>query len=98
VRSSTQAVTDKGIPFTQFLMPNGRKEQVWIKRPAPIEEKAAAILAKGLRFECEMLSDYATIHLTISDPAEGEDVAVKLCSNGPAVPDAVDSLIAEFAL
>lgn len=87
-----------GIPFTQFLMPDGRREQVWIDRPAPIEERAREIIAAGYRFECEMLSDYRTISLTIGDPVEEEDIEIELCQNGPAVPEAVDRLVTKFVI
>lgn len=86
------------IPFTQFLMPDGRRSAVHIERPAPIEEKAQAIIAAGYRFECEMLTDFLTISLTIADPEHGEDLAIQLCANGPAVPAAVDRLIETFTI
>lgn len=87
-----------GIPFTQYLMPNGRRDSVWIERPAAIEAKAQAIIAAGFRFECEMLSDYGTISLTIADPEADEDVAIEVCANGPEVPTAVDRLVTEFVI
>ena len=87
---------DGGIPFTQFLMPQGRPSLVWITRPSEIEAKAKAIMAAGFRFECEMLSDYCTISFTITK--DGTDYAIQLCANGPAVPEAVECLISTFSL
>ena len=82
------------IPFTQYLRPDGRPKRVTIERSAAIESKAADILKQGLVFECEVLHD-GTISLTITDPDEG-DLAIELCPNGPAVPEAVDRLIEGF--
>lgn len=83
------------IPFTQYLMPDGRKSPVTIDRPQPISDLAESIIAKGYRFECEMLSDYATISLTISDDDADHDIEV--CPNGPEVPVRIDAMITRFA-
>ncbi len=85
------------IPFTQFLLPNGREESVRIDRPGPIAAKAQAIIAAGYRFECEMLGDFRTVSLTITDPDDG-DIEIEVVENGPAVPAAVDALIERFDL
>lgn len=85
------------IPFTQFLMPDGRESQVTIDRPDDIAAKAQEIIAAGYRFECEMLSDYTTISLTITDPDEG-DVEIEIVPNGPEVPVAIDNMIKRFKL
>ena len=84
------------IPFTQYLMPNGRRDSVWIERPAPIVEKAKAIIAKGYAFECEMLSDCRSVSLTITDPDEG-DLDIEVVANGPDVPVAIDRMVERFA-
>ena len=81
------------IPFTQFLMPDGRQQSIDIDRPAEIEEMAQAVIASGLRFEVEMLRDYRTVSLTVSDPVEGVDLFMEFVPNGPAVVDAVDKLV-----
>jgi hypothetical protein len=89
------------IPFTQYLLPDGRKRQVKIDVPEA-QEKADEIIRAGLRFECEMLSDYITVSFTITgfDPAAGEemDLAAKLCSNGPHVPEVIAGMIRDFDL
>jgi hypothetical protein len=87
---------ETAIPFTQYLMPDGRKNSVWIDRSAPIAEKAKTIIAKGYVFECEMLGDYRSISLTITDPKEG-DVEIEVVPNGPEVPEAIDRMIERFA-
>lgn len=79
------------IPFTQYLMPDGRPRRITIERPAEIEAKASEIIARGWTFEAEMLSDYATVSLTVSD---GDcDVAIEVASNGPEIPNAIDRLV-----
>lgn len=81
------------IPFTKYLI---FKSDVSIERPDAIVEKAKAIIAKGFHFECEMLSDYKTVSLTISDPEKGEDLDIVVIQNGPAVLDAIDQMVERF--
>lgn len=84
------------IPFTQFLRPDGRPTDVTIERGAEVEAKAQAIIARGLRFECEVLRT-GHVSLTITDDERG-DLAIQLCANSEAVPAAVDRLIERFSL
>lgn len=79
------------IPFTQYMRPDGRAVPVRIARPVEIAEKAQAIIARGLCFECEHLTT-GDVSLTITDPDEG-DVDIEVVANGPEVPAAVDRLI-----
>ena len=83
------------IPFVQFLRPDGRRRDVNIERPNPVMDKADAIQAAGLEFQCEEFSS-GMVSLTISD--DERDWATELCMNGPAVPDAVDRLVMNFDL
>jgi hypothetical protein len=83
------------IPFTQYLMPNGRKTLVTIDRPDEIAAKAQAIMNHGYRFECEMLSDYSTVSLTIAN--DDDDHEIEVCPNGPEVPKRIDAMILRFA-
>lgn len=87
----------RGIPFTQFLRPNGKRLAVYVVRPEPVTEKARAIVAAGYVFECEEMMS-GIVSFTIVNPRTEEDVAHELCRNGPAVLVAVDKLITEFAL
>jgi hypothetical protein len=83
------------IPFTQYLLPNGERRETSIERPSDIEAKAQAIIDAGFRFECEMLTTGA-ISLTISSGED--DVAMEVCTNGPAVLVAVDRLVTKFVI
>lgn len=85
------------VPFTQYLMPNGRKQAVEIPLSEPIEKMAHELIERGHKFECEMLRDYVTCSFTISaiDPNE-PDVAITLCKNGPDVPVKIEEMITKF--
>lgn len=82
------------IPFTQFIRPNGRPVPVRIDRPDDIASKAAAIIVRGYRFECEHLST-GDVSLTITNDKHG-DVDIEVVPNGPEVPAAVDRLVSRF--
>ena len=85
------------IPFTQYLMPDGRTKQIEIDRPANIEAKAAEIIAAGCRLEAEVLLT-GEVSFTVFNPETEEDEACELSRNGPEVLDAVDRLILNFTL
>jgi hypothetical protein len=92
------------IPFTQFLMPDGRKSQVTIDRSAEIEATAKTIIAKGYTFEIEVLMT-GVISMEVilrHQPGSKKDdcvIASELCHNGPTkgdrlgVPESVDKLV-----
>lgn len=82
------------IKFTQYLMPDGRKDPVLIDRPQPVYDKATQIVEAGYCLEIEMLQDYSTISMTIA--RDGDDHAIKVVPNGPEVPKAVDEMILAF--
>lgn len=82
------------ITFTQFLRPNGRQKKTSIDRPAQIENRAEDLKKAGYRLEIEELTT-GQVHMTVSDPEEGIDIVRRICSNGPAVPRNVDSMILE---
>jgi len=88
---------EQDIPFTQFLRPDGRQRPTVIGRPAPIAALATAVVAAGGRFEIEELMD-GTVSMTVEHrdyEARDETVAIKLCPNGPQVPETVDALVRE---
>lgn len=83
-----------GIPFTQYVLPDGRQREVSIERPGDIEKLAQRFIDDGGRYECEILTD-GTVSLTAVADVYGEpaDVEIVLCANGPAVPPGVDELV-----
>lgn len=80
------------IPFTQFMMPDGRRADVTIQRQPEIELMAHRIIAAGYTFEIEMLSDYATVSVEIINNKE-RVIGSDICPNGPPVPIMIDRLI-----
>lgn len=82
------------VPFTQYVLPNGRATEVTILVSPGFAEQASKILARGLTFECEVLTN-GQVSLTITDPDEG-DLDIRVVNNGPLVRDAVEDLIANF--
>ena len=92
-----QEPTTKAVPFTQFLMPNGRRQTILIDRPVEVADAALWLIAQGCSLEIEMLSDYTTISMEVMGPpgADGEDncLAGDICPNGPEVPVHVDRMI-----
>ena len=42
------------IPFTQYLLPNGRPKPTSIHMEEPVSSFAETLIAKGYRFECEI--------------------------------------------
>lgn len=91
-------MTERAIRFTQYLLPNGQRREVDIDRPANIADLADKLIARGHRFEIEMLRDMQTVSMTITSNEPGEpDVAIKLCKNGPDIPNAVDTMITAYA-
>lgn len=85
----------RDIPFTQYLMPRGERVAVSIEMPDEVADIADKIIARGFRFECEMLSDYSTVSFTITD--EHADHAIRVVKNSPAVPPAIEEMIRDFA-
>jgi len=89
---------ENDVVFTQFKMPNGRREVVWVARSPETASLARTIEQAGYHFDIEMLSDLQTISMTVDKdaPTTDEDeqpIAHELVVNGPAVLDAVDRLI-----
>ncbi len=84
------------VTFTQFLRPNGRREEIWIVRPHDIAAKADAIKAAGYRFEAEVLTT-GHVHIDVCGDVDGEDVQLssRIVDNGPEVLTAVDELVLE---
>lgn len=87
---------DRSIRFTQYMLPNGRKETHYIERDGEILAKARKLEAAGFVFECEMLRDYSTISFEVLHDEDGDrSLAHKLVKNGPDVPATVDQMIVE---
>jgi len=89
------------IPFTQYLMPNGRAVGVAVDRPPAIEALAQNVLTAGYHFDAEFLSTgQVSFTCEKNDPATDDEdlpIAHEICTNGPAVLDAIDRLVCNAA-
>lgn len=83
------------IVFTQYLRPNGRRQETTIAVEPETAERAAMILSLGFVFEIEVLMN-GMISMTIGDPKEEVDVAQEICANSPVVPVTVKKMVMEF--
>ena len=81
------------IPFTQYLLPDGRKKEIEIERPKDIYKKAMSIIEAGYWFEIEVLST-GHINMTISDDEDDYDMEIAI--NALGVSLAVDKMINHF--
>ena len=87
------------IPFTQYMLPDGRKKDTGIERPAAIEALASKIIEAGFRFEAEVLGT-GSVSLTIvgqNEEGEEDDLDIEVVENGPEVREAIDRMIMRFA-
>ena len=84
----------RGILFTQYLLPNGRRQPQWIDRPAEVEAKAQRFIAAGGWYECEILTTgQVSFTACMNVNGEPQDIEFQICANGPDVLDAVDQLV-----
>lgn len=85
------------VPFTQFLLPDGRQKEIEISLDPDVEAKAQDIIAAGYKFEIEILRT-GIISATIADPIQEEDVAHALMRNGIQVPPGITKMIENFVI
>lgn len=83
------------IEFTQFFLPNGRREQVTTEVSDDLRDKVDQILENGFRFEIEVLRT-GHVSATINDPIGERDAAFSITTNGPEVQAGIEKMIREF--
>jgi len=78
------------IPFTQYIRPNGHKKQIIINRPEEIEKLAKTLIAEGVHFDVEILTNDM-----VSMTAEKDDkvLSIELSPREPQIEEKIDSLI-----
>lgn len=86
----------QSIPFTQYLLPDGRKRPVEIEVADDVGEIARGLINQGLLFECEVLTT-GHVSLTITDPEDG-DLDIRVRDNGPGIREAVEEMVRGFDL
>lgn len=83
-----------GIPFTQYLRPDGRQRPTSIEMPEDIEALAFRFIEAGGWFEVEGLTSghvsLTACHVVDNEP---QDIAIRVVNNGPPVVDAVADLV-----
>lgn len=84
-----------GIPFTQYVLPHGRRREETIERPSEIEALARKFIEAGGRYECEVLTtgEVSFTAVFCDEDGDEQDVEIEICANGPEVRDAVDALV-----
>lgn len=81
------------IPFTQYLMPDGRTEAISIDmKDQALHDKAAALIEAGYHFDIEMLRT-GMVSMTCERNTDQGELYIRLCSNGPPVVAAVRALV-----
>lgn len=84
------------IPFTQYLLPDGRQRSIkWDCTTREQEIKAQALIDAGAVFEAEMLQT-RDISLTCElkdNSGEMQILSHEICANNPEVIDAVARLV-----
>ena len=84
------------IPFTQYLLPDGRKEARTVEVSDEIAAMAQKFIAAGGAYTCEMLRT-GEVSLAAEYTVDGErmDIACTVCLNGVLVTEAVDDIVRE---
>lgn len=78
------------IPFTQYLLPDGRPKDIHIDRSPEVEELAFKFIKAGGRYEAEILR---TGEVSLTARKNDEDIAIVVCPNRPGVGEKVDELV-----
>ncbi len=88
----------EGIPFTQYLRPDGRKRPTSIEMPDDIEALAFSFIERGGWFEVEeLVTGHASLTACHVVDGEPQDIAIRVVENGPPVVPAVEALVREAA-
>lgn len=86
------------IPFTQFLLPDGRKREMTIEVVPEVAEMASNLIADGYKFEIEILTN-GMVSASVEKPESHEDdpqtLAMKIMPNGPGMQEAIEEMTAE---
>jgi hypothetical protein len=84
----------RGIHFTRYLLPHGRRRAERIERSEEIEALAQQFIAAGGWYECEILTTgHISLTACLNVDDEPQDIVCKVCANGPQVPAKVDELV-----
>jgi len=87
--------TEHYIPYTRYVLPNGRKVHETLLVSADTFDKAAEILNSGLVFEAEILTT-GEVSFTIVDPVEEIDLDILVAANDENLLPKVEEMIRNF--
>lgn len=85
---------NNSVPFTQYLLPDGRRQIIFIDIAPDLATKAHQLIALGLAFEIEVLRT-GEVSATITDPLQG-DLDISVFPNDPGVQQRIEELIRRF--
>jgi hypothetical protein len=83
------------IQITQFIPPNGRKEEVTTEVSDECKPQYEAILRNGLRLTAELLRMHNTVSCCIENLKYG-DFDISLTVNGPQVQTGLEEMLKRF--
>lgn len=93
---NAKTVDECYVTFTQYLLPNGRRELVAEQVSTEAFALALKIVAAGYVFECEVLRN-GIVSQTVTDK-DGDDIAIELSANErPSIDAAREKLIRDAA-
>jgi len=82
------------VRIVQYLRPDGRSELQETEIDAIHESAYVRMLALGWNLAAEVLTSGA-VSITVEDPREGVDRAIRIVRNGPDVPLAIGAVLEE---
>ena len=84
------------IPFTQYLLPDGRRKTIHFEATSEYEKKANDLIAAGYVFEVEVLTNgIVSLEVVDGSDEDREAVAAQLSVNGPPIVAKVRKMIDE---
>lgn len=78
------------IPFTQYLLPDGKKRTVYIMMPDETEDQAQKLIDFGCHFDIEILT---TGLVSMTCEMDDATLGIEICTNGPAIDTAITNLV-----
>lgn len=83
------------VPFTEFVLPDGRRVEGYFDVAADIAETAAALRERGYRFEVERLrtGEVSLECCGTDNDGEHDSLAMLVVPNGPGMRDHVEQLV-----
>lgn len=82
------------VEVTQYMRPDGHQVVQFTDIGDEFREAYATMLGRGWNLAAEHLMS-GMISLTIEDREEGEDVNIRVVSNGPSVQKAIEEMLQE---